>query len=102
MNEELKKLLDLDNCVNAENAELPPGIGPPEYDSIAPSLHIIVDSGVDPAKLAECLAEISSVYSELSGGDELVIKEAVVQPGLCDVVPHTWYEDIERQIRESI
>jgi hypothetical protein len=40
----------------------------------SPSLSVIVGSDVDPAKLAECLAEISSVYSELSGGDELVIK----------------------------
>ncbi len=41
----------------------------------SPSLTVVVDSDVNPAKLADFLAEISSVYSVLSGGDELVIKQ---------------------------
>ncbi len=38
MTDEMKKLLDLDNVVNAENAELPSGVGGPDYDVVAPLL----------------------------------------------------------------
>ncbi len=37
------------------------------------SLNILTDSSVDPQVLAEFLAELSSIYGELSDGDELVI-----------------------------
>jgi hypothetical protein len=41
----------------------------------SPALSIVVDSDVEPEMLADFLAELSSVYSDLSQGDELVIVE---------------------------
>jgi hypothetical protein len=37
------------------------------------ALVIITDSTVDPREIAEFLATLNDVYSDLSGGDELVI-----------------------------
>lgn len=40
-----------------------------------PLLTILVDSDVDKELFAEFLAELASLYSELSGGDELIIRD---------------------------
>ena len=49
------------------------------------SLTIIVDGSVAPGLFAEFLAGLSSVYSELSDGDELVIREGLIPvlDGVC-------------------
>jgi ElaB/YqjD/DUF883 family membrane-anchored ribosome-binding protein len=47
----------------------------------SPSLSIVVDSDVDPELLAEFLAELSSIYSELSKGDELIVVEGKLPVG---------------------
>lgn len=45
------------------------------------SISIICDSDVSPEILAEFLAELSSVYSEISGGDELIIQDGKLPVG---------------------
>lgn len=46
-----------------------------------PSLNVVVDSDVDQELLAEFLAELSAIYSDLSDGDELVIVEGKLPVG---------------------
>ena len=56
---------------------------PPEHaDRPGRTLSIIVDDSVDPTELAGFLAELSAIYSELSDGDELVIREGKVPVGV--------------------
>jgi hypothetical protein len=50
-------------------------LGPDRPPADPPSINIVVDSEVDQDLLAEFLAELSGIYSELSGGDELIIVE---------------------------
>jgi DNA-directed RNA polymerase specialized sigma24 family protein len=47
---------------------------------------IIVDSSVDSDLLARFLSELAALYSELTGGDELIIKEGKVRAGAGVVV----------------
>ena len=51
--------------------------GPPWEEAKSPpqSLSVIVDSDVDKNLLAEFFAELASLYSDLSDGDELIIRE---------------------------
>jgi hypothetical protein len=49
---------------------------PTEFVGDPPSIRCIIDSDVDPEVMAEFFAELSSIYAELSDGDELIIREA--------------------------
>jgi hypothetical protein len=47
-------------------------------DDASTSINVLVDSDVDPQTLAAFFAELSAIYSDLSDGDELVIREGKI------------------------